>query len=796
MKPASASNLVRLGDSLCLVFSKLSAYDLAFLYFSGNRALQKRICSLATCFDLRYDPYRRLSWPYHFLRLLPALKHVRILGCADNHLPIVSNSDIRALPSGLLTLELGIANGMISLLQPASPTYEVDLDLQMLDVSTLFPNLVELRWRNTLSGYWSHHKVRMSLNIATLRILTMSPITFSSDMLTSLPSTLEELCIISDHWRSNGVWLFPRSLQILQLSSVSIPITSVTWPPALHKLSIVMDNPQCSSCDISQFLETESFPPTLNCLSVFAPAMWLTPPLLAHITDSIEDLRLYFAGIMPQTFVPPHPPLQDIISKPNLRTFHLCFCTEDGQLPSQSIYFADSSPNLVDFVVSTGQTANISIKLANMPLHLTSLRSKPLHEPGTLPPFLRFQALPSSHHPGKIFPNSLLDLEDTLANFRDFPPTLTRLHLQSYFKSPLPEHLDYSTLGDYIPNVCDLTLVTDDAFKIVSCCATLPLISLSIGLYPGKRKIDAESSGFDAKFAADFDLNCFPNLQHLSIDIRAIGASSRQKWFENLPQTLKELSLASIKDLWPIQCPGVFVESWIVFPRLPRSLARFTAFVSDLDIHNVFAMLPNTLTELYLLGSMSVRGVYGVGESQTSFLPAECVTINPVSLYSLPIHLHSVMLPHGSISKVVGIDFFECRPQLASFFYYEARRSDPWNSMPPLYRPPPHPSLLSGPTSPTYLHFNFLSTVVSWQQSVFPETDGTISRKIMDKAVRSSLSHLSESEIRVMEKASKIALKKSIQEAHLYSSEQLAILREKYGDGNEPTSEDSKCIIS
>ena len=828
----SSTKLTRLVDILPQVLNLISAYDLAFLYFSGDSSLRSTIVKRAQVFNLRYDPYRRISWPGNFIRLLSDLQHFHIGGHEDHLEPFVANADIRALPSSLLTLELRIANGLLSMLEPCSssaassssalsaipslsstppqlptdqtpvfinieaPTsYESSQNVfSLCNLPKLFPNLRELHWRHTMfdaETYFNITQWNSCLNFSSLRSLTISPTQIISD-LTFLPTSVLELRLylgFTTVWERSAIedLKFPSQLLRLEFLELGTGLRRLFWPSGLEHLRIefraysrVLIQP------LNQVIrECGPYPSSLKSLFIFAPLSSLSTNDLATLPSNLEELHLY----LDKAHIPSIP--TDWLG-PKLRILELAICNPSYQGSLNNSEFLSSIPSSCCYLSLNLDKDPLNIfQAAPEPQNLISFRSSPSYDPVVCPGMKYFpiQILPplsSSSPQSALF--SLMDLEACFQNFASFPPTLTRLTLHQSTDAPHFDALDTKDLASYIPNVTDLTLCSDDAFQILENCTSLPLISLQLSHSKGASQV---AKPHDITLN---QLDCFPRLERLAVSMRLIPRQSLEPWLTGLPSTLTDLFLAPISDLFLPCADEEVVESWIVFPLLPRSLKIFGGFISDLNVYNIFALLPPLLTELYLPGLALMQSTNPPkfrSDDEPTFL-------NPDYLESLPLHLHTLVLPSSCFSPRPNrtmrpsIDFFASRPQLSLFcpnIHHSLSTVKSTIAIPVL-------------ASPRYI-FSFdnpysnLELAIKMQYSLGSERDHPEASRSFDSATREAATRRTKHEIKAHRQASEIVTKDSYRAAHTFLKAKLAEIAAKDAKSGKSSNEKlKKCIIS
>lgn len=743
-------------DVVPRIFDRLSAYELAFLYFCGTKSLQEQLCKHVSVFDLHYDAHRRIAWPRSFLPLFPALKHVIIGGHDDESHPRVPDIDIRTLPSTLLSLELHIGNGLLSLADPSKLAIENE-QFHLLPLETMFPLLQRLECKSLLCDPQANWMLITyeSLPQTSLRSLKLTLTGFALEDFPKLPATLEELSIDASFWLtilSSPATQLPPQLKRLELFHVSTGLKVQQWPRGLAHLHLNFDSKiwgHRNDCITSVF-GTTALPQSLRTFYLNAPVFWLGPAFFELLPSELQDLRLYSDLIQ-------YPPALDqltsackaletkLASLEELLTLHLCV-VQLCSLP-YTLLIDIMPPKLQEFVVTSAPTARQAWDVEKMPRSLRTLCSYPEISDSVCYSRQARQSLNPSHYlPNvlKSFPNSLLELEDSILNYKTFPSTLTRLSLQSYSRTPIPSDFDFATACAQIPNVQSLSICMDDAFIILNHCKTLSLVSLFIDMNVGKLSTSDSPSGFDRDLSTDFDYHCFPRLATLHINPRFIHATSRSEWLTRLPPSIIELSLVPNRVKWTLDTPfPYFLESWIIFPALPRGLLRFHACISDIHYREVFGMLPDGLTELYLYG-YAKTGNFGQAELM-------CASVNPFTYdtldYScLPLSLTKMILPRSTIDIQPFYDLSVARPQLS----VAATWAHTWHSsplaMPPVYAPAPDILKLAsygqcGAVSES------LSASIRHQQAFHGQFS------CADNATRPPPSKLAESEMKLVQKA-------------------------------------------
>lgn len=798
---AGISDLANASDQvLASVFELISAYDLAFLYLTGHAKLQRRICNLTTQFQLRYNPYRRVSWPGNFLRRLSALRHVHIGGFTDHTFPYVANVNIRDLSPTLTSLELCISNGFLALLElPDKPSLATDpvLRYRARDLRDSFPHLEHLRWESTTTsegvqlevvGLFEH------LSTPRLHSLDITALQFHFDDFAKLPHTLERLAIDTLVWiglPSQQYALPPRlvSFELLHLTMpLSHPISG--WPPTLKRLSLGFEWIAYNE-SITNMWDTV-MPPHLTSLVLYAPFQALGSKFFQSLPDDMQELRIYASSIIWSEFNEIE--LADSFSTGELRIFHFCIALP-GSTPEMSLsglFAKKMPPKLVDFTVTAG-LGPMDLKKAkkSMPKHLACLRTRPLPTPGTHPNTSPF-SFPThieneAAQLGSEYPKSLLDLEDCLSNLRAFPPTLTRLSLQNYFQWTMDREFDYTSIGRLLPNVTDLSLQIDSSFEILRFCTKIPLQSLTLDVSLGSLVSPGAINqlGIDPEAAMSFDFGCFKNLDCLTIHPLFISNTSRQvDWFERLPATLRSLSFVPNHLVWKGVDNPVFphaMPSWQLFPLLPRALTRFTSFVTDLHVYSVFSLLPDSLTELYLLGNGGFKH-FDIGPFQAPrFGPRQCLIED---MQGLPLSLTNLVLPAktGPEEWEGRHEFFLSRPQLANFSYFRDSLVDDGVFLPFGYAVPPSDAYVREVTRDMWSISHDLRLSLGHHQALSANEDELGTFRCNDTAMRRPVTMRTLEEIEVM-KSSKLAelrRKDLLYEAHAWVDKKLAAVRKPY----------------
>lgn len=758
--------LLSIGDCLSIVFEHVSAYDLAFLYFSGDSKLRRRISKLATHFHLSYSPYRRIAWPRNFLPLLPALKYFSIGGSSDGWYPFVPDIDIRMLPTDLISLHLRISNGLFSLVE-GDLTKPVDVwSLHIRDLRKSFPHLQHLSWENQANDFeqpqpLAREPALTHLATPNLRSLHISVLCFPFSISKDLPDTLENLSISAMSWKpsanerdtTDSKFRLPKGLNRLTLKNLGLALDMLAWPSSLKHLFLDFNSSwMYHDCMASTLLGERALPSSLESLVMYAPYHSINSAFVGKLPQSLTELRLYLRKVAFETFGPTNTFVARL-PMTELRILHLCMAlTSMDDSLADSLFFDEMPPNLVEFIVTAGKFPHKHEEMQNMPLRLASRRSSPAIITSPYPPSGTFQSHLKTlgYSLSQLeYPNSLMDLEESIFNFQSFPQTLTRLSILSHAIAPFRRDVDYSSIATYIPNVVDLSLCLDPAFEILRYCSGLPLVALALDVYPGRIRDERNSNGIDIDLAGTFDLRCFRKLERLCIHPRFIGAQYTRKWLKRLPPTLKDLSFVPYRSTWTDASILLQMESWIVFPRLPRSLTRFTGVISDLHIHNIFALLPDSLTELYLLGPVSIYGQFGTSPLQVQANDSAPIT----SLNSLPLSLHTVCLPSNSLRTIQSK--LNLRPQLSNIFLFsDHTRNDPMQPMPPGYSAPPTLSEVKG-IDPRQIDFICSSVRLSLvhHQDLAPDSPKYV---CMDTAERAPADELTAKQIKLMAKGVKM----------------------------------------
>lgn len=773
-----------------IVFRYLDAYDVAFLYFSGDLHLRRALTSRVQVLRLPFNPYRRVSWPRNFFPLFPRLNHFAIGDPSDPHGPMVPEVDLRVLPSTLKHLGLHIGNATLALIErvPSRPGSD-SIELTFLNIKALFPQLEELHWNNTLHTTRKPTVFRnppILSNLPPLLSLTMSllPMPYRTTLGT-LPPTLQELRILTcgrNQVFEKSHWAFPPELRRLELFSLELPVFTRTWPSQLEYLRLEFRIPA------SQFSElvTLPLPETLRYFRIYAPELVLSEATLVAIPSNITTLKLHLREFDHATI---KPSIAHFLPR-NLQVLHLCSKLSPSSGHDQM--FKELPSTLREFIVTTSQTAP-KVK-SPIPPTLAVLRSNPPNVVGwhTFPPEDSSPLALSSTT--QKFPMSLLDMEDSVKNLESLPPTLTRLSLQSYPKSPVRRN--FTGIAALLPNLTDLTLCTEYSFRILEQITSLPLSRLAITYYyhsfVGATEYEAEC----IKKATSFDLNCFVSLRTLEMDLRFIDPKERTSWLDRLPPRLTDLSLIPYESRAEVVSPGhVYTEAWVTFPRLPRSLTRFAGCLSDLHSYGVFGYLPNSLTELYIFG-FSVQGALATGSpARPQYSPSSTVFIDPTQLFFLPTSLKHVMLPQSSMDRTTLAhevesfratmqQFYASRPQLSLFgFFFPSHVVDSRYLSPHALVLPSSVHTLFYQVAPHIPVFHSLQahlppdvSVSRGMKSNLTQQDETVTFRRGDYAVRRPLDDRAAQELRYRWKASKIAKSKSLSSGYSYLHGKLAHL--------------------
>lgn len=773
-------------DCLEVVFRYLDAYDIAFLYFSGDALLRRALTTRVQAFRMPLNPYRRVVWPRNFLPLFPRLIHFSIGDLADPHGPLVPDVDLRVLPSTLRHLGLHIGNAILALIErvPSRPGSE-SIELTFLKIKAIFPDLEELHWNNTLHPARRPTVFRnppILSNLPPLRSLTMAllPMPYRNT-LGSLPSTLQELRILTcgrNQVFEKNRWVFPPDLRRLELFSLELPVFTLSWPSQLEYLRLEF---RMTAAQLSD-LVTLPLPETLSYFRIYAPELILTEALLIAMPSSLTILKLYLLQLDHATV---KPSIAHLLP-PNLQVLHLC--SKLSPSSPHDLMFKDLPQTLREFVVTTSQTAP-KIK-SPIPSNLAVLRSNPPHLFGWntfAPDNYRPLEVPEI---GNRFPMSLLDVESSVKHLESLPPTLTRLSLQSYPKSPIKRN--FNGLSSLLPNLTDLTLCTEYSFQILEQITSLPISRLAITFYYHSFVGAAEYEAECIKKATRFDLNRFPALRTLEMDLRFIDPKERTSWLDRLPPKLTDLSLIPYESVAEIISPGhVYTEAWVTFPRLPRTLTRFVGCLSDLHCHGVFGYLPDTLTELYIYG-FSVQGALATGSpARPQYSNSSTVFIDPMQLFFLPKSLKHIMLPQNSMDRAVLehetptisstiLQFYASRPQIALFgFFSPSHVVDTRYASPHAYVLPATIYTLYHQAAAHLPMFNALLANLSQPPNGSQKGDSSNEAAAFrrgDYGERLTLDDRAAQELRYRWKASKIAQSKSLSSGYSYLHGKLAHL--------------------
>lgn len=788
-----------LSDCLSLVFQHLSAYELAFLYLTGDPFMRHHLKTRVTRFELTFNPYRRVSWPSHFLGLFPKLLYVSIGNPSDVHGPFVPNMDLRVLPRGIRHLGLHVGNAMISFLSCSTPlSYE--------SLNQRFPELESLHWNNTLSWTRSIDSIGIDETFITtlpvnLRALTMSLLPPMRNWIQNLPPHLEELRILACTGSQKHHWTLPSKLRRLELSYLDTGLRT-TWPLELEHLRLEY---RVQYRSMNELLPLP-LPENLKSFHLLGLGLVIPSAFLAKLPQSLRSIKLYCQRIQDDSMP------TDASLPPSLEVLH--FCSIGESLYSQDVLFGLLPATMREFVVTTAYSASRMKSPKNTDLSV--LRSNPLPVPG----WYSFQPDSSlttaSLGRESRFPDCMVDMQTSI-NFFDFlPPTLTRLSLQSYVSSPTNRgHVIPSGL---LPNVTDLTLHTEMAFDVLSVYAgALPLKSLSIGYYYHAFVSDSAYEKSCITKATRFDLRCFRSLSKLDVDLRWIDPKQRTAWLDRLPISLTDLSLVPYESRAEETSPGhVYTEAWMTFPRLPRSLTRFAGCLTDLHCHGVFGYLPPSLTELYMFGA-SVIGALATGSPNRPHLNTSAqVYIEPHELAFLPTSIKHLMLPQRSMDKFKGTQqafemelerFFASRPQLALFgFFYASMFVDTRHPAPHALVIPPNSNELYRQVPQHVPIFQHLRTHLDDQMSRCEDNNSIDEEKNgdginsstkkdakvdfkADRAVRRPLDDFAAKELRYRWKASKIAQDKSLANGYSYLLAKL----DKYGEEKQKVTKTGTC---
>lgn len=765
-------------DCLDLVFQYSDAYSLAFLYLSGDKSLQSLLLRRVTHFRLAYNPYRRVFWPSNFLRLLTHLEWVEIGDPRDHHGPMVPNVDLNVLPSTLRHLALYIGNGLVPLFErDAAESIPYCVALKFMNIKEKFPLLEELHWSNLLCSHQGIEITNLSNSFPSLRSLSMSCISEFSDISTLLPSTISELRLYSVGHTLHGKEKpsFPPGLKTLVLERLGAPLNPKSWPPHLEYLHIEWEMGLHQRNIIALPL-----PDTLLGFHLSCDSFVLTEEFLRELPPKLLSLKFYIQSVDNDAI---HPDIAHYLPS-SLLVFHLCTRYAPSTLGHGYHTIGQPPyPQFKEFVLTWGSRAGKWPVDEFLPPQLSVFRANPL-------PQIGWKVISTeSFDPQRLLfnassPIGLVDLEDSIDHFKHFPPTLTRLSLQSF---TFNQHFDYKDIASRLPNVTDLTLRTDLAFRLLKACVNrLPISTLVIEFNHNLFVQSPENEDKCREEATNFDLRLFGGLKTLHIDLRLIQKQQRTAWLDRLPTSLTDLSLVPYEDIAVSNSPGhVYVESWVCFPRLPRSLTRFTGCISDLDCHGIFAHLPDTLIDLYLIGYCLV-GTLATG---VNVRPAckGCV-IQLKELAFLPLSLRKVKLPDDFNDRrhdqaELGL-FFASRPQLALFGSFSpAMPSYSKRPIPHALRPPVdvsrhnllyHTHDLRLWLPPQACDENNASSASKSSKNSFSVL------KPQDCAVRPPRTELSDAEIAARWKASKIANSRSLRAGQEYLQQKLLKIRSKH----------------
>lgn len=675
------TSLGALSDCLEIVSSRLSTYEVAFLYFTGDLVLQRVLSRCVRSFNLRFDPYRRVAWPGHFIPLFPNLIHFSIGDPQDSHGPMVPGVDLRQLPKALRHLGLHIGNAMIGLLNreldDPRHAFQGSLDVSLLDLNSMFPELTTLHWNNSMrldeDVSPTLSRPLFSTLPTTLRTLTASLLPFNyGQNLGLLPSTLTNLTIFdcrrltvgsNPDQPTSSCLSFPPHLRRLELFQVNKVVFPDQWPSELEHLHIDFVQEWKSHTGISDHLRLP-LPPSLRSLHLSALKLTIQCTEFETLPVGLVSLKLYgnrFSDSVGLGFS---------TLPPALEVLHLCTERKDNfqwllveKLPSTVREFVMSSPSGAPHV-------------RRGPKHLAVHRTMPDPPQGWDTRQSEATVIDSSIKPienGLEHPNSVVDMQTGLAQFATLPTSVTRLSLREYI---VKVGMRVPIMKGRIPNVTDLSInLIHHTFPMLSTYAHLALTKLTV-ICP----LNTMMSEKDSPEVAQFDLRCFASLKTLDFDLRWIAPTSRTAWFERLPPSLTDLSLVPyflrgtghLLMYMPPNFHRLMVESWIAFPRLPRSLTRLFGCFTDLHVEGVFGYLPDRLTEFYSMGT-SIIGALGTNLSVSDTFKV----LIPVSqLFYLPLSITRLMLPQGCLEtwektregqKAKLMLFFASRPQLSHF---------------------------------------------------------------------------------------------------------------------------------
>lgn len=737
-------------DGLALVFEHLSAYDLASLVHSGSTKLRQRIVQHATRFTLCFDPQRRLAWPGKFIQSLTALRYVTISGFTPKTYPFVPDIDLSVLPPQLVSLELRISNGLLAVLTLPATGSSSKPSFPLRDFRSHFPKLQRLEWQSLLQDRGDKYAVHNFFEHLpwSLRSLSVTLLAFRLADFELFPTTIEELSISARVWTKPSqetLIQVPHQIRKLALIDIRTDLGSLAWPSSLDSLYLTYTAWTSFIQTVSMSLGPTRFPKSLKSFTLLAPKLLLDKAFMESLPSNAHVLRIYVHELVWREFAELE--VGSMIPSDELRILHLNFTrtpSREAGLLISSFLFQNMPPKLVEFAV-TGLPVPVEM-LDNLPQNLVSLRLNPALKTGVHPSINTLQeSLAETGEILALYPKGLLDLESSILHLRHFPPTLTRLSISTPTASPLDPTL-YQNIAEIIPNVKDLSILMDGAFDVARRCATLPLESLLLDAYPGRLSDDLR------KEATEFDLRCFPRLKSLTIHPRFIEAHSRVEWLQRLPEGLLELCLTPPRVMWTMDdlpFGDAKFESWLTFQHLPRGLTRLAGIFSDMDITDVFRLLPDSLTELIIPGSFTVQGCF---QASLKFPAAWASQVRVKTFDSLPLALTTLVLPHGCMPDLPPPTFYASRPQLANFMIYSNNTgSDSPSAMPPGLRLPPSLEMLS-----TILRHvegsrcDTLSSAFPLHQALAPPSDDQF--HCADRAVRPPLSLRTQKEIAVMQK--------------------------------------------
>lgn len=402
MNPATSARVPEIArlddDCLRLVFKLVSAYEIAYMASTGDKGLRARIFRILDYLHIPLDPTRRIFWPDDFLSQFTALKTFELGNPVDIDGPYMPRIDLKALPRTLTRLGLHISNGQLALLNiPSSVLAECHDATQPFDLSSMFPSLSHLAWKNGYNGDGTPlgaYQCCLGLSKLPLVSLTMSPININISDFQYLPSTLIHLKILCTGWPiDDGQIDLPTNLETLDIRGLNIPFAP-TWPKNLVQLRLeYLALTEEIAAAILKSLG--NLPPTLYSLHLVSLALTIPIEVIRSLPRQLDQLRLYIKAV--KSSKKTDDSLADVsvyASVPRtLRTLHL-FCSSLS--PEYGASYDELPRGIVDFCcdrifpisapissstsISSATSASIQTKTGtpvSFPPHLVRVRANP-----------------------------------------------------------------------------------------------------------------------------------------------------------------------------------------------------------------------------------------------------------------------------------------------------------------------------------------------------------------------------------------------------------------------------------